>query len=149
MRQELVEDFFNETSSDEDILDAVTQVANAVADVHATIPDILPAYAMLREALGDDIDEIINGAGPDLEDLRLCSRIGVAPTKAQDVCSVCHEAIEAGEIYRELRCHHVFHQCCVDRALETSHTCPLCRTPVVADRIPTFEHEPDAFSSTP
>ena len=123
---------------------AVAQVSDAVAEVHASIPDILPAYAMLREVLGDD--DMIEDAGPDLEDLRIFSRIGVASKQARDVCSVCQEPIECGQIYRELRCHHVFHQACIDRALETSHSCPLCRTTVISDQTPSFDAIPAAFN---
>ena len=96
-----VETFFSDSSSETNsVTAAVAQVNDAVAEVHASIPDILPAYAMLREVLGDD--DMLEDAGPDLEDLRIFSRIGVAPKQARDVCSVCREPIEGGQI-RDVR----------------------------------------------
>jgi len=60
-----------------------------------------------------------------------------APTnvfKAEDDigdCGVCLETIAKGQTFRRLPCsssfNHCFHKPCIDRWLNTSRTCPMCR----------------------
>jgi hypothetical protein len=43
-------------------------------------------------------------------------------------CSVCLEAVEAGEMVRQLpACKHLFHVECIDMWLHSHRTCPVCR----------------------
>ncbi|OAY76755.1 NEP1-interacting protein-like 1 [Ananas comosus] len=47
-------------------------------------------------------------------------------------CPICLEEFAAGEVVRELTaCRHLYHQACVDRWLQDSSFCPLCREQVV------------------
>ncbi|CAD6270944.1 unnamed protein product [Miscanthus lutarioriparius] len=49
-------------------------------------------------------------------------------------CSVCLARFDDADLLRLLpRCRHAFHLDCVDRWLESSASCPLCRTSVDAD----------------
>ncbi|KAG0519576.1 hypothetical protein BDA96_09G275200 [Sorghum bicolor] len=49
-------------------------------------------------------------------------------------CSVCLARFDDADLLRLLpRCHHAFHLDCVDRWLQSSASCPLCRTSVDAD----------------
>lgn len=54
--------------------------------------------------------------------------------KAEDdieECGVCLETIAKGQTFRRLPCsssvNHCFHKRCIDRWLDTSRTCPMCR----------------------
>ena len=49
----------------------------------------------------------------------------------ENKCSVCCSEYAQHDIVRVLRCKHAFHMTCIDQALETTITCPLCRTPVI------------------
>lgn len=50
---------------------------------------------------------------------------------ADNRCSICLEGYAADGWVRALRCGHRFHQACVDRALGTNASCPLCRFPLL------------------
>jgi hypothetical protein len=111
--------------------------------------------ALLREVIGEsddeDEDDFLTEAphGARLEALRQYTRFGVAPRDAPDVCGVCQEPIKGGQIYREMRCHHIFHLGCVDRALETTPSCPMCRATVApeAGASVVFDSEPAGFGA--
>jgi hypothetical protein len=49
----------------------------------------------------------------------------------ENKCSICCCEYVQNDIVRVLRCKHAFHMTCIDQALETSITCPLCRTSVI------------------
>ncbi|KQK20665.1 RING-H2 finger protein ATL39 [Brachypodium distachyon] len=51
-------------------------------------------------------------------------------------CVVCIEKLAKGTTARLMpRCGHMFHMECVDTWLRSQATCPLCRRPVVDDRV--------------
>ncbi|KAI3703455.1 hypothetical protein L1987_73539 [Smallanthus sonchifolius] len=52
-----------------------------------------------------------------------------------EICVVCLYEFGAGDEIRGLtNCKHVFHRCCIDRWMDHDRkTCPICRTPVVAE----------------
>ncbi|XP_052771473.1 E3 ubiquitin-protein ligase RNF12-like isoform X1 [Mya arenaria] len=47
-----------------------------------------------------------------------------------DVCHVCFENYEVGDLQKVLPCFHLFHSSCIDQWLQESATCPVCRTHV-------------------
>jgi len=51
-------------------------------------------------------------------------------------CSVCLSQLEDGEQAKTLGCKHVYHPECIDRWLERSRLCPVCKRDVL-----TGEHE--------
>jgi hypothetical protein len=52
-------------------------------------------------------------------------------SESDDVCCpVCLCEYMDGEVLRELPCHHVFHQPCIDKWMVAHATCPCCRTPL-------------------
>lgn len=73
----------------------------------------------------------------DLEDLRNHTKISVVQVLVPEhnMCAVCHEEYQVGEVVRELRCKHKFHQACVDRVLENAISCPMCRINVVPNDV--------------
>uniref|UniRef100_A0A1A9WHL4 RING-type domain-containing protein n=1 Tax=Glossina brevipalpis TaxID=37001 RepID=A0A1A9WHL4_9MUSC len=48
----------------------------------------------------------------------------------QTFCTVCLEDFELNQTVRKLICSHEFHTHCVDKWLESTPTCPLCRAPL-------------------
>lgn len=53
--------------------------------------------------------------------------------KPNSQCSICTEAYEVGELMRTLPCLHAFHAACIDRWLQQSTICPVCRTNIILD----------------
>lgn len=52
-------------------------------------------------------------------------------TVGQDVCGICLDAYEIGQIRKHLPCGHKFHGDCIDQWLSNQSTdCPLDKTPV-------------------
>lgn len=50
-------------------------------------------------------------------------------TESTETCSICLEPLCNADI-RELQCQHGFHRKCIDRWIQTSLTCPMCRDPI-------------------
>jgi hypothetical protein len=44
-----------------------------------------------------------------------------------ETCAVCLDTMEEGAEVRVLRCKHEFHRSCVDRWLQGSTLCPMCK----------------------
>ena len=81
----------------------------------------------------DDEDEDID-QNVTLEELRNNTTIHVVDsTKEDSICAICHEELSKGSIVRKLRCNHDFHMYCIDRVLENSITCPMCRASVISN----------------
>ena len=52
-------------------------------------------------------------------------------TPFSEPCAICQDIIEANTSSRRInRCHHTFHQPCIDRWFQSSVTCPICRTDI-------------------
>lgn len=45
-----------------------------------------------------------------------------------DVCVICHEAIELGQVVTKLDCNHCFHIDCIAQWFEIKIECPLCKS---------------------
>ena len=91
--------------------------------------------ASLTAAISEDDSLLLTGAPPrgqpKLEERRLERAL-------PDVCPVCLETREGGELVVTLGCQHTFHAHCARRWLETAVGCPTCRA-----RVPRIvgEHE--------
>jgi len=42
-------------------------------------------------------------------------------------CTICIDDYKVGNIVRQLKCSHTFHQACIDKWLTTNKMCPNCR----------------------
>merc|ERR1719198_1456605 len=49
-----------------------------------------------------------------------------------ETCTVCQESLQEGERVRILPCLHRYHQTCIDRWLQQSRACPVCKYPIDA-----------------
>ena len=54
--------------------------------------------------------------------------------RADHTCIICREDMPEGSHSKKLDCNHVFHMKCLRSWLERQQNCPVCRSPVVADR---------------
>ena len=45
----------------------------------------------------------------------------------KEQCVVCLENFTKGQVMRILPCKHAFHRQCIDKWLESSTTCPICK----------------------
>ena len=43
-----------------------------------------------------------------------------------DLCSICLENMEIGDIVRKTNCNHCYHYKCIDKWFEENRKCPLC-----------------------
>mmetsp|Transcript_18107 Transcript_18107/g.28345 ORF Transcript_18107/g.28345 Transcript_18107/m.28345 type:complete len:139 (-) Transcript_18107:42-458(-) len=48
-----------------------------------------------------------------------------------DCCVICQENFELPEKIRTLRCFHFYHVQCIDKWLQSSTTCPMCKVSVI------------------
>ena len=55
-----------------------------------------------------------------------------ADENENETCSVCLSQMETGEEAKRLGCKHVYHPACIDRWLERSRLCPVCKRDVSA-----------------
>ena len=44
----------------------------------------------------------------------------------KDVCVICQDDFQTGELAKRLNCRHMFHAQCIDAWLERSSSCPIC-----------------------
>ncbi|GBL75951.1 hypothetical protein AVEN_61310-1 [Araneus ventricosus] len=58
-----------------------------------------------------------------------------ADTPAAVACPICLGAATRQGQVKRLLCSHEFHQSCVDKWLNRSRNCPLCRTPIPRRRM--------------
>ena len=65
-----------------------------------------------------------------LEAYTTTQRITAEQSKRLDACVICMDTYEDGDEARRLPCLCLFHRRCIDRHLEGSVTCPICRTDV-------------------
>jgi len=49
-------------------------------------------------------------------------------------CAICMEELKEGEQVRSLPCFHIFHAEEIDKWLQTNSSCPICKTPLIAQR---------------
>ncbi|MED6147352.1 hypothetical protein PIB30_043332 [Stylosanthes scabra] len=73
---------------------------------------------------------VVHGRRMDIEPVRSIGLIDIFSEQQRDQlsnCPICTDEFEMGEIVCMLPCNHAFHFSCINRWLETSLTCPVCR----------------------
>ena len=100
------------------------QNRNTIGTVDNVMSYILP---LLRES-GNDAPTPSGTRTPTLEQLRSASRVFAYNAEAGDRCAVCQDAIQAGNIVRQITgCTHSFHIDCLDTWFQRNSSCPNCR----------------------
>jgi len=99
---------------------------NDAADFSVTFEPLFPPNLNLMVA-----NEHNNGMG--VRDLQRTTECIVFQHQTDDeqaaICSICRSDLAEGEVVRKIRrCHHIFHQRCIDDWLAINTTCPMCRT---------------------
>ncbi|KAJ0975335.1 hypothetical protein J5N97_017300 [Dioscorea zingiberensis] len=75
------------------------------------------------------VSEILGGGGPppaskaSIESMRTVE----AREEEEEECSVCLDAMVAGETVKEMPCGHRYHGGCIERWLRIHGSCPICR----------------------
>jgi len=129
------------------LLAAVLVHAGAMQEGPAAVPAVNDPMATLAEDQAEGADDA-NNARPRrrrrrrkkaaFQLIRLCSRVGPLQHNTEDSCSVCLEAMEAGQQVRTLPCFHMLHVKCSDmyfRAKDIAPICPVCRAHVCAGAV--------------
>ncbi len=122
----------------------VTTQPVATQPTRYTIEEITPLIKVMAAELyntttlefmsDDDEDDEDENPSVSLEDLRTFTTVSVVQElKEPTICAVCHEDFKVGDVQRTLRCEHKFHMYCIDRVLENSLNCPMCRLQVFPD----------------
>lgn len=63
---------------------------------------------------------------------KLMDSIPLTEVHEEVVCTICMDAIRAGQLARQLRCRHLFHGACIRQWMTLHRMCPVCRTPIVS-----------------
>lgn len=64
----------------------------------------------------------------------------VIVTEEDDKCPVCLKEYETAESVKKMPCNHKFHAECINRWLDKTNTCPMCRF-----ELPTDDEEYEAY----
>lgn len=110
------------------------QNRNTIGSADNILSYILP---LLREsgndASGNTVVPTPSGTRtPTLEQLRSASRVFAYNAEAGDRCAVCQDAIQAGNIVRQITgCTHTFHIDCLDTWFQRNSSCPNCRFNII------------------
>ena len=117
------------------------------ADASLTLDDDSDDTSDEGSSTYSDSSASLWGGGVSLRVLRMHSRMFFArKCPADAMCAICQDRISPGAVVRELACQHIFHIGCVDRALETSDSCPLCRQDIdAATSAPVFDRMPEGW----
>jgi DNA-directed RNA polymerase subunit RPC12/RpoP len=108
--------------------------------------------ATLGEHFGDNFEQILNHLfqtaqwrGPPPASKRVVKELDTFQIEKEDAdakldCSICKEEYKVGDVAKMLPCNHYFHVACIDRWLERSNMCPLCRYELETDD-PEYERQ--------
>ncbi|XBH85236.1 hypothetical protein VPH35_073206 [Triticum aestivum] len=116
---------------------------NSISTTPSLVATLLHLFSLLVVAAAEAIRCLVGWARPALSRLSVqecpeaaaCStelpvaRCGEQRGAGRERCVICLGGMEEGDEVRVLRCHHLFHRCCLARWLAAwaGATCPLCR----------------------
>jgi len=72
-----------------------------------------------------DLENVI--VRPTTEHIANATTIYQVNTLQDDICTICQDNIQSGDVRRITRCNHYFHQTCIDTWFQESVYCPTCR----------------------
>ena len=119
----------------------ITEIINGTNSFTINIEDDKDNVIDLEES--DDLEEpeeIYEGeaeidsdlGSEEEEELYMPDEIVYNPTSTGNVqnCIICMEPLRKGELVRVLECAHKYHSKCIDKWVQQSNTCPMCKNPV-------------------
>ena len=85
---------------------------------------------LISELMGnmDDVDDLENvPIVPTVEQVTNATIVYPVNGLQDDICTICQDNIESGEVRRITHCRHYFHKTCIDTWFQTHVVCPTCR----------------------
>ena len=79
----------------------------------------------LNEYLFDDLENV--PVIPTVEQVTNATNVYHVNGLQDDICTICQDNIESGEVRRITHCMHYFHKACIDTWFQTHVVCPTCR----------------------
>lgn len=79
----------------------------------------------LNEYLFDDLENV--PVIPTVEQVTNATNVYHVNGLQDDICTICQDNIESGEVRRITHCMHYFHKTCIDTWFQTHVVCPTCR----------------------
>ena len=80
---------------------------------------------LMREYLFDDLENV--PVIPTEEQVANATTVYPINSLQDDICTICQDNIESGEVRRITQCGHYFHRNCIDTWLQGNVLCPTCR----------------------
>lgn len=80
---------------------------------------------LMREYLFDDLENV--PVIPTVEQVANATTVYPINSLQDDICTICQDNIESGEVRRITQCGHYFHRNCIDTWLQGNVQCPTCR----------------------
>ena len=80
---------------------------------------------MLNEYLFDNLENV--PVIPTVEQVTNATNVYHVNCLQDDICTICQDNIESGEVRRITHCMHYFHKTCIDTWFQTNVVCPTCR----------------------
>jgi len=72
-----------------------------------------------------DLENVI--VRPTVNHITNATTIYQVNTLQDDICTICQDNIQSGDVRRITQCNHYFHQTCIDTWFQESVYCPTCR----------------------
>lgn len=83
---------------------------------------------LIPRELEDDMGEMQEEPTPE----HVIAALPQRPVETACECAICQECLPVNSIATHLKCGHVYHEACIRPWLQKQHTCPICRTDVLA-----------------
>lgn len=83
---------------------------------------------LIPRELEDDMGEMQEEPTPE----HVIAALPQRPVETTCECAICQECLPVNSIATHLKCGHAYHEACIRPWLQKQHTCPICRTDVLA-----------------
>ncbi|XP_057814673.2 probable E3 ubiquitin-protein ligase RHC1A [Cryptomeria japonica] len=121
--RELIDNLQYEISRAQTHLQNILQNCDRILTAHTSL-------SLIIRSVGHDVELSDVNFRADRGDVERLTQIIIAANHVDRECSICTEPFQVGEDARQMPCHesHIFHAHCLLRWLESSNSCPICRT---------------------
>ena len=82
---------------------------------------------IITELVGDmdDLESVI--VRPTEQEISTATTVYRVNSLQDDICTICQDTVESGEVRRVTQCGHYFHRVCIDTWFQGNVLCPTCR----------------------